>query len=239
MRPLLLPLLVMPACEGPGSHTDDPWNSGPNAHDRVPQAPPCAKWLECVAATEPDRVDEEEAAYGPEGTCWVDEDQAADCATECRDALEDAFMKYPHEPACDTGKHYPPEAVLTPDAPWVLEGVELDDSCAEFPGSKLYHAIGRMTLTSGDQFRFDFDEALVWGAGGMYYDEGGGYALCEFDFPDFTCEGSLDGPIGFGYEWAMTMQGSFEPPFDTLIGRMQIHIEQKCWIDTMIVGYIP
>lgn len=238
---LLLPItLLLTACSASDGPDDGHDTEDPSDNHQHKQAESCAQWLECVEAVDPSRLSSERAAYGEDADCWTDSDRASTCARECREALEETFLEHPLVEACDTGQRFPPEDILQTGAAWVLESTT-SDSCDDYLPSRLYRADGTLTLMSGHEFRFDFDKALIWGkeGTGLYNEEGGGFARCTFDFPRFDCEGSLDGPIGEGYEWAMSMQGAFEPPYDTLLGSMQIFIEGRCWIDTTIVGFIP
>lgn len=240
MRVLLLSVLLVSGCSGSGRPGDDPKDTGkPPGTYEPPQAEICAQWLECVAAIDPDRVADEEARYGKEGDCWTDTSSASVCAGECKSSLEEAFFENPLVEVCDTGKRYPLDEILSSGENWVIESVT-SEPCDDLPPSRLYRAEGQLNFIRGNEFRFDFDKALVFGEGvGLYFEEGGGNAKCTFEFPHFVCDGLLDGPVGEGYEWAMTMQGAFEPPFDTLLGQMQIYLEGRCWIDTVVVGFIP
>lgn len=236
MRSLFALCLFIAGC------ADVPWRrnasqTDPTDEDRRTQAESCAQWLECVAAIDPERVADEEALYGESAPCWDDARSAEDCATACEEALEEAFLQHPQEEACDTGKTYRPSDVLQSGAEWVLESYGAD-ACEDYPPSFLHHASGHMTLLDGNAFRLDFHEAILWG-NGPYNETGGGQVLCTFDFPFFECDGSFDGPLGVGYEWATTMEGAFEPPYDTLLGTIRILVEQRCWIETVLVGYIP
>lgn len=236
MRSLFALCLLTAGC------ADAPWRHKGSDTDPTDDRPPqqaesCARWLECVAATEPDRLSDEQALYGEGAPCWGDARSAADCEAACDEALEEAFLQYPQEPACDTGKTYRPDEILQSGTEWVLESYGTD-ACEDYPQSFLHHASGHLTLLAGDAFRLDFHEAILWGEG-PYNEEGGGQVLCTFDFPFFTCEGSFDGPLGYGYEWATTMEGAFEPPYDNLLGTVRILVEQRCWIETVLVGYMP
>ncbi len=79
------------------------WIAGcPGNDDEVEQSETCAALIECETAVAPTEVDGSLDTYGPDGTCWVSEEQAEACTAACAQALEDYRAEYPDETACES-----------------------------------------------------------------------------------------------------------------------------------------
>jgi hypothetical protein len=53
-----------------------------------PQSAECKKYLECVAALDPESEKTLEARYGSEGTCWTSSDiDSVNCTNACKSGL--------------------------------------------------------------------------------------------------------------------------------------------------------
>ncbi|MBK7861884.1 MAG: hypothetical protein IPJ65_25365 [Archangiaceae bacterium] len=57
-----------------------------------PQTPECAAYISCTEAIDPTTYRSANGLYGPNGTCWVTNDQTADtCTTVCTRERENLF----------------------------------------------------------------------------------------------------------------------------------------------------
>lgn len=126
MRPFHVTLLLLSvaalACAGDATDDDDQADTDPfdldddtgnggadDDGESYEQTAACADYLECLAATRPDEVDDAEDRYGEHGTCWDgDQDEASACDDACDDLYDALADDYPEEEACggkpdDTG----------------------------------------------------------------------------------------------------------------------------------------
>jgi hypothetical protein len=79
------------------------------------QVEACRTYLDCLAEVTPIAVPEALDAYGPDGSCWVDDNTAATCEASCIAGAEQLRELYPDAVACGTAACVPGPSELDAD----------------------------------------------------------------------------------------------------------------------------
>lgn len=158
----------------------------------------CDAYLACVAAAAPETLADNEASFGPKGSCWQGLPETIEqCLATCAEALESFGMLYPDEPACNGGAGSTtgePSTTTTTTDPSCGESRPNGDDCG--PGGDCTCASGKCHPTEDfggicSACAGDGDcpgEVCVWSGNGKG-------AVCRADGPGEQClEGSCLDP---------------------------------------------
>lgn len=159
------------------------------------QSDVCAEYVDCATTVIPEGAAALLAAYGPEGSCWEDQDLVKTCNQACRTGLEDTWKLYPKQDACLGGGPSDSQEVFDEEEAWKWGR---DDDC-DFSGRPALDL--DWVIHPSDSKAFAVDMTLSHDEFTADYT-----ADCELSGVEFTC----DEPTGL-----FAIEGDFDIKFET------------------------